>query len=273
MGGPPPPARVHSRRRDGGPADEVLPGARGGAVPVDGGGPDPGPRRRHDRRDRAPHRGAARVHRGHAQAARPYRLARVGRDRERPAVRPAETARRCTDEPVGARAGGRDRGRRRRDRACRDARTAAARGRGVPAVPIGPRRHRLGLLASSPETTAEAEALSAPALLLAAFDARASRPPARALWPELDVADLLVDAASVRRRAARAAVRRRAATAAVHRRGHRDGARDRAPGGDRDQARRADRGPDQREHRQGHVRGPGRRGDRVRREQGRRGPV
>jgi signal transduction protein with GAF and PtsI domain len=50
----------------------------------------------------------------------------------------------------------------------------------------------LGLLSSSPETTAEAEALSATAMLLAAFDARASRPPARALWPELDVADLLV---------------------------------------------------------------------------------
>ncbi|HTP22214.1 MAG TPA: GAF domain-containing protein [Solirubrobacteraceae bacterium] len=50
----------------------------------------------------------------------------------------------------------------------------------------------LQLLSSSPETTAEPEALSATALLLAAFDARASRPPARTLWPGLDVADLLV---------------------------------------------------------------------------------
>ncbi len=50
----------------------------------------------------------------------------------------------------------------------------------------------LQLLSSSPETTAEPEALSATALLLAAFDGRASRPPARTLWPQLDVADLLV---------------------------------------------------------------------------------
>jgi GAF domain-containing protein len=50
----------------------------------------------------------------------------------------------------------------------------------------------LELLSSSPETTAEPEALSATALLLAAFDGRASRPPARTLWPALDVADLLV---------------------------------------------------------------------------------
>ena len=50
----------------------------------------------------------------------------------------------------------------------------------------------LQLLSSSPETTAEPEALSATALLLAAVDGSASRPPARTLWPELDVADLLV---------------------------------------------------------------------------------
>jgi GAF domain-containing protein len=50
----------------------------------------------------------------------------------------------------------------------------------------------LMLLSSCPETTAEPEALSATALLLAAFDGRASRPPARTLWPDLEVADLLV---------------------------------------------------------------------------------
>ena len=48
------------------------------------------------------------------------------------------------------------------------------------------------LLSSSPETTAEFEALSATAMLLGAFEGGASRPPARALWPDLDVADLLV---------------------------------------------------------------------------------
>src|ERR1700733_12880382 len=50
----------------------------------------------------------------------------------------------------------------------------------------------LQLLSSSPETTAEPEALSGTALLLAAFDGGASRPPARTLWPGLDVADLMV---------------------------------------------------------------------------------
>ncbi len=50
----------------------------------------------------------------------------------------------------------------------------------------------LQMLSSSPETTAEPEALSATALLLAAFDGSASRPPARTLWPGLDVADLMV---------------------------------------------------------------------------------
>jgi GAF domain-containing protein len=50
----------------------------------------------------------------------------------------------------------------------------------------------LALLSSAPETTAEPEALSATALLLAAVDGSASRPPARTLWPALDVADLLV---------------------------------------------------------------------------------
>ena len=50
----------------------------------------------------------------------------------------------------------------------------------------------LVLLSSTPETTAEIEALSATAMLLAAFEGGASQPPARALWPDLDVADLLV---------------------------------------------------------------------------------
>jgi GAF domain-containing protein len=49
----------------------------------------------------------------------------------------------------------------------------------------------LGLVSSSPEAAAP-EALSATALLLAAFEDGASRRRARTLWPELDVADLLV---------------------------------------------------------------------------------
>src|SRR6478735_3293738 len=49
----------------------------------------------------------------------------------------------------------------------------------------------LGLLSSSPAAAAP-EALSATALLLAAFDDGAPRPRARSLWPGLDVSDLLV---------------------------------------------------------------------------------
>jgi sugar diacid utilization regulator len=50
----------------------------------------------------------------------------------------------------------------------------------------------LQLLSSSPDSAPEPEVLSTPELLLTAFDAGASRPPARTLWPQLDVADLLV---------------------------------------------------------------------------------
>ena len=50
----------------------------------------------------------------------------------------------------------------------------------------------LHLLSSSPEAAPEPQVLSTPELLLAAFDAGASRPRARTLWPQLNVADLLV---------------------------------------------------------------------------------
>ena len=93
---------VHPRPSDGRPADEVHPAAAGGALPVDGRGPDPGPRGRHDRGDRAAHPSAARVPRGHPETALAHRLADQRGDRERPAVRPAA--------PPGRRA----------DRACRD---------------------------------------------------------------------------------------------------------------------------------------------------------
>ena len=50
----------------------------------------------------------------------------------------------------------------------------------------------LQLLASSPEASGAPSTLSAPGLLLAALDGRGVRPPARMLWPDLEVADLLV---------------------------------------------------------------------------------
>jgi GAF domain-containing protein len=50
----------------------------------------------------------------------------------------------------------------------------------------------LQLLATAPEVDAPAPAVSAAGVLLAALDGDAARPPARSLWPDLDVADLLV---------------------------------------------------------------------------------
>jgi GAF domain-containing protein len=50
----------------------------------------------------------------------------------------------------------------------------------------------LALLCSSPDAAPEPEALSTVKLLLAAVEGGADSPPARTLWPELDVSDLLV---------------------------------------------------------------------------------
>ena len=50
----------------------------------------------------------------------------------------------------------------------------------------------LQTLAASPEVDAASPALSASEVLLSALDGRGARPPARTLWPKLDVADLLV---------------------------------------------------------------------------------
>ncbi len=50
----------------------------------------------------------------------------------------------------------------------------------------------LQLLASSPDAASVSPAMSAAGLLLAALDGRGDRPAARALWPDLDVSDLLV---------------------------------------------------------------------------------
>src|SRR6478736_6466450 len=50
----------------------------------------------------------------------------------------------------------------------------------------------LALVARHPETELPGPAMSATGLLLAAIDGGGERPPARTLWPELDVADLLV---------------------------------------------------------------------------------
>jgi GAF domain-containing protein len=55
----------------------------------------------------------------------------------------------------------------------------------------------LQLLASAPESVAAARTLSTPGLLLAALEGRGTQPPARSLWPELDVGDLLVTPLSI----------------------------------------------------------------------------
>jgi GAF domain-containing protein len=50
----------------------------------------------------------------------------------------------------------------------------------------------LQMLASSPDAPSVSPAMSAAGLLLAALDGRGDRPAARALWPDLEVSDLLV---------------------------------------------------------------------------------
>jgi sugar diacid utilization regulator len=50
----------------------------------------------------------------------------------------------------------------------------------------------LQLLASSPATIGASPTISEPGLQLAALDGAGASPPARSLWPELDVADLLI---------------------------------------------------------------------------------
>ncbi len=113
----------------------------------------------------------------------------------------------------------------------------------------------LSLLSSAPDGVAAAEAVSATALLLAASEGGGSGPRARTLWPRLDVSALLVTPLVSGGERLGLLCAGAPAAATVHRRGDRDGPRGRAPGRDRDQARRADRGPDQRQHRQGSVRG------------------
>ncbi|MGI8507560.1 MAG: GAF domain-containing protein [Solirubrobacteraceae bacterium] len=57
---------------------------------------------------------------------------------------------------------------------------------------LEPDGEALALLASVPEALAAPTAMSAAELMLAALDDRGERPPARALWPSLELADLLV---------------------------------------------------------------------------------
>ena len=98
-----PPAGVHPGQRARRPAHQVLPGARGGEVPVDRVRAADRQGRRGDRRDRAARRGAARLQRGRRGLRDPLRLARGQRDRERPPLRSAPAARvRELRAPVGA---------------------------------------------------------------------------------------------------------------------------------------------------------------------------
>ena len=130
----------------------------------------------------------------------------------------------------------------------------------------------LRLLASSPDgASAPLESVRGGA---AAGGARRSRRAARAdAMARAGRRRPAGDAAVGGRRTRRAAVRGLAAGPIVRRRGHRDRSGRRPSQRRRDQARRADRGAHQREHRQGPVRGACRGGERVRRRQGRRGPL
>ena len=123
-------------------------------------------------------RGAARVQRGHAQAARPHRLAGVGRDRERTALRPRAPPGRRAHRAVRARPGSRRRRRRPassgRRRARARARCSAPRSASCTAstatAPAGAARLEPGRDAAEPGRCRR------PDLLLAALDGRGSRP-------------------------------------------------------------------------------------------------
>ena len=80
-------ARVHPRPRARRPAHEVRAGARGGALPVDGGGAGDRAGRRRPGCGGSPYSGSARVRHRSAQLPRAHGLARRGRDREREALR------------------------------------------------------------------------------------------------------------------------------------------------------------------------------------------
>ena len=95
------------------PRMKYVPGDRGGALPVDGRGADPGAVGPGARHGRPAHRRAARVRRGRADVSRPHRLARRRSDRERAPVRGHPPPRRGAHAPVEPLAGDR-RGRRAR---------------------------------------------------------------------------------------------------------------------------------------------------------------
>ena len=117
------------------------------------------------------------------------------RDRERAAVRPAAPPGRRADRACP---GSRRRSRRRPTPARSGARSRAACGacsapRSASCTAWTATGRGLQLLSSSPEATADAGgAVGDRAAAGRARRAAASRPPARTLWPELDVADLLV---------------------------------------------------------------------------------
>ena len=192
---------------------------------------------RHDRGDRAAHRGAARVPRRHSEAARPHRLVDQRRDRERPAVRPQ---RRRVDTLT------------RLSRLAQDVAAATDAGDVGRIVALETRRllgagvcqlYRLGdggsglaLLAGDPEIAAPST-VSPTGLLLAALDGGAANPARARPVARAGRRRPAGRAADGRRRARRAAVRGRTRAPGIQSRGHRGRASDRSPRGDRDQAR------------------------------------
>ena len=100
MGGEDPAFGVHQGAGARGPPGEVLPGVRGGAVPVARIRSGVRPRRRRDGGDLAARRGAARVRAGRPGFPRAHRIADVGRGRERPVVRGGRGAGRPADGPL-----------------------------------------------------------------------------------------------------------------------------------------------------------------------------
>ncbi len=194
LGRPPPHARVHPRPRDGRPTDALRAPAPGGAVPIDGRGADPVARGRDARRDRAPHRGPARVHRGHRSSCWcTSPRSSPARSRTRSST---TQERRRVDALTGLSALAQE---------VADARDVAELGNvvtGGARVLLGAevcqlyrlddRRRGCSCSPRAHRACSRRQRMSAADVLLDAIDGRGSRPAAQTLWPEIDVGELLV---------------------------------------------------------------------------------
>ena len=119
---------------------------------------------------------------------------------------------------------------------------------------LGSDGESMQLLASVPASLPSPSATSAADLMLTALEGRGGVQAAKALWPSAEIGDLLVVPLAAGGERVGLLCAALVFEARVRRRGRLHRARGRASGRRRDQARRADRGADERQHHQGPVR-------------------